>query len=134
ILIEPGVPKSRFLYKRFYFSVIVKVVKFFNDATSKEMISIPKCSDRIAEALIENRPYKNYDHLLESIKQAKIKGLTSNLVESYIQQLKCRNELDLLLYTCQEISGDLLTCVQKLTIDIDKNSKMVSAPKLLQKE
>ncbi|KRY59094.1 SWI/SNF-related matrix-associated actin-dependent regulator of chromatin subfamily A containing DEAD/H box 1 [Trichinella britovi] len=82
-----------------------KCLQFFRSADPSQLTALPRCSERMANAIVELRPFESYDDMIEKFENAK--GFSTNLCTAYIDSLVSQNRLDFLLYKCHTVSSKL---------------------------
>lgn len=77
-----------------------EVYDFFNNANVGELTSIKSCSMKKAEIIIENRPYRNWEELVNKFQE---KPLQTDLLNNCQEYLDKRNSLKKLMKKCKAI-------------------------------
>ncbi|XP_064473024.1 SWI/SNF-related matrix-associated actin-dependent regulator of chromatin subfamily A containing DEAD/H box 1-like [Ornithodoros turicata] len=88
------------------------VTEFFNDATIAELMAVPSCSKKKAEAIVENRPYKNWSELVQKFETRK--NLAPSLLNSAKDLLHTRWVVKRLMKRCQDIADKIENIVTSL--------------------
>lgn len=81
------------------------VAEFFNEATIAELMAIPSCSKKKAEAVVENRPYGSWSALVEKFETRK--NLAPALLNGAKDLLHTRGVVQRLMHRCQKISEQI---------------------------
>ncbi|XP_077539654.1 SWI/SNF-related matrix-associated actin-dependent regulator of chromatin subfamily A containing DEAD/H box 1 homolog isoform X2 [Haemaphysalis longicornis] len=88
------------------------LTEFFDEASLNELLAVPGCSRKKAEALVENRPYKTWKTLVHKLETCK--NLTPALLNSAKNLLHTREVVSRLMARCQGISERMQQIVSHL--------------------
>ncbi|XP_061406540.1 LOW QUALITY PROTEIN: SWI/SNF-related matrix-associated actin-dependent regulator of chromatin subfamily A containing DEAD/H box 1A-like [Lethenteron reissneri] len=109
-----------------------KVLEFFCDATTEELILVQGCSHKKADLIVELRPFTSWDDLMRKLTTKK--GL-SELVWESNTVLKEREVVLRLMAGCSDVAGGLESCVNRLRrkelADDGKQHRMLRQPPIL---
>ncbi|XP_070191467.1 SWI/SNF-related matrix-associated actin-dependent regulator of chromatin subfamily A containing DEAD/H box 1B-like isoform X2 [Littorina saxatilis] len=112
------------------------ILSFLEEATLVELMVLPGCSRKKAEALIELRPFGSWEKMMEMLKNAK--SLSYSLVHGCYEIIQLRNVVVRLMKQCEQISGQMELVVSKLTGRLDgphdDEDQVTTQPKLLNAE
>lgn len=109
------------------------ITQFFNDASVNELLAVPGCSRKRAEAVVENRPYNSWKTLVHKFETCK--HLTTNLLNSSKNLLHTREVVSRLMARCQSISDRMQAIVSSLVSgeNSDSDEYIKAQPSLLNK-
>ncbi|KAH7948170.1 SWI/SNF-related matrix-associated actin-dependent regulator of chromatin subfamily A containing DEAD/H box 1B [Rhipicephalus sanguineus] len=96
------------------------ITEFFDNASFNELLAIPSCSRKKAEAIVENRPYETWKNLV--FKFETCKNLTPTLLNSSKNLLHTRGVVNRLMARCQSISDQMQEIVSRLVSGESKDS------------
>lgn len=96
------------------------LTEFFDEASLNELLAVPGCSRKRAEALVENRPYKNWNTLVHKLETCK--NLTPTLLNSAKNLLHTREVVSRLMARCQGISERMQEIVSHLVSGENEDS------------
>ncbi|KAL1417095.1 hypothetical protein MTO96_027151 [Rhipicephalus appendiculatus] len=96
------------------------ITEFFDNASFNELLAIPSCSRKKAEAIVENRPYGTWKDLV--FKFETCKNLTPTLLNSSKNLLHTRGVVNRLMARCQSISDQMQEIVSRLVSGESKDS------------
>lgn len=88
------------------------ITEFFDNASLNELLAIPGCSRKKAEAVLENRPYQTWKTLV--FKFETCKNLSPALLNSSKNLLHTRGVVNRLMARCQSISDQMQEIVSRL--------------------
>ncbi|XP_076467265.1 LOW QUALITY PROTEIN: SWI/SNF-related matrix-associated actin-dependent regulator of chromatin subfamily A containing DEAD/H box 1-like [Babylonia areolata] len=112
------------------------VLSFLEEATLPELQLLPGCSRKKAEALIDLRPFRSWNKLMEKL--GSCKQLSSSLVHGCHEIIGLRNAVVQLMKQCEQISGQMELVVSKLTGNLrgqkDEEDQITTQPALLNSE
>ncbi|KAL8623125.1 hypothetical protein ACOMHN_060616 [Nucella lapillus] len=89
------------------------VLAFLEEASLPEMLLLPGCSRKKAEALIDLRPFQTWEQLMQKLDSSR--NLSSSLVHGCQEIIALRSAVQQLLQQCQDISGQMERVVSRLT-------------------
>lgn len=101
-----------------------EVFDFFNNANLGELTCIKSCSMKKAEIILENRPYRNWEELVEKFKE---KPLQTDLLNNCQEFVDKRNNLKKLIKKCKAI-------VLKLERAVEEGAGITEQPFTLNEE
>ncbi|CAM9671961.1 unnamed protein product [Lampetra planeri] len=109
-----------------------KVLEFFCDATTEELILVQGCSHKKADHIVELRPFTSWDDLMRKLTTKK--GLLE-LVWETNTVLKEHEVVLRLMARCSDVAGGLESCVNRLRrkelADDGKQHRMLRQPPIL---
>lgn len=88
------------------------ITEFFDNASLNELLAIPGCSRKKADAILENRPYETWKNLV--FKFETCKNLAPTLLNSSKNLLHTRGVVSRLMARCQSISDQMQEIVSRL--------------------
>ena len=106
------------------------VLKFFNESSYKELLSIPTCSKKKADVIAECRPFKDWEDIVKQFRMTKF--VSPELLNYAKKGLKKRNVIQTLMKKCGNIGDSIATNVNDL-ID-GKETGIIKQPELLNPE
>ncbi|XP_025099319.1 SWI/SNF-related matrix-associated actin-dependent regulator of chromatin subfamily A containing DEAD/H box 1B-like isoform X2 [Pomacea canaliculata] len=109
------------------------ILSFFEEATMAELLVLPGCSRKKAEAIVDCRPFKTWDNLVERFTNSKV--LSYALVGGCMEIIQLRNVVLRLMRQCKQISEQVELVVARLTSHLegphDENGQIMTQPSLL---
>ncbi|KFM65529.1 SWI/SNF-related matrix-associated actin-dependent regulator of chromatin subfamily A containing DEAD/H box 1, partial [Stegodyphus mimosarum] len=100
------------------------VLKFFQESSADELGTIPGCSKKKAEAIINCRPFSGWADLVEKLKNDK--SLSTDMLNGAKKVLDMRNAINKLMTKCQRIALDMEDLVENLKENKESYSGYVS--------
>lgn len=88
------------------------VLSFFQDCTSDELLTVPGCSKKKAEAVIGYRPFEGWADLVQKLNNDK--SLSTDLLNGAKQVMDMRTAISRIMNKCQKIAGEMEGLVEKL--------------------
>lgn len=101
-----------------------EVFEFFNNANAGELTCIKSCSLKKADIIIENRPYRTWEELVDRMRE---KPLQTDLLNNCQEFMDKRNNLAKLIKKCKAI-------VQKLEKAVEEGAGISEQPFSLNEE
>jgi hypothetical protein len=83
-----------------------RALQFFNESTMLELQELTGCSKNQATAVIDLRPFDNYDRLCVTLR--KTKGVGEKIVENYLTTTDAIRAVDTMLQTVERVREDLV--------------------------
>ncbi|KHN88348.1 SWI/SNF-related matrix-associated actin-dependent regulator of chromatin subfamily A containing DEAD/H box 1 [Toxocara canis] len=102
-----------------------RCLAFFNSANREKLMTAPRVTAKVAEYILERRPFDNFQQLQSSLSECP-RG--SSIAEQYIDYLENRGMLEAILDDCRHHSEQMQTALEALRLE-----QMPSHPKLLNK-
>ncbi|GIY58865.1 hypothetical protein CEXT_191921 [Caerostris extrusa] len=106
------------------------VLKFFQESSTEELLTVPGCSKRKVDSIMKARPFSNWDDLV-SCKLSNDKYLSTDLLNGVKKVLDIRNSINKLMAKCQQISIDMEDLVEDLKANKERSSDYVSKQPML---
>lgn len=100
-------------------------VKFFNSATLEKLLEAPRVTEKVAEFVITNRPFTDYEHLQSKLSECP-RG--SNVPELYVDYLQNLGIVEKIMQDCRRHSENMQSALE----DLQKEEAQVQ-PELLAK-
>lgn len=88
------------------------VLSFFQDCTLEELLNVPGCSKKKAEAVIGYRPFEGWADLVQKLNSDK--SLSTDLLNGAKQVMDMRSAVSRIMNKCQKIAGEMEGLVEKL--------------------
>ncbi|VDM20281.1 unnamed protein product [Wuchereria bancrofti] len=101
-------------------------VTFFNEANRNMLMATPRISDKVADFILNNRPFRDYDDLESRLLQCP-RG--SYAAEQYLDFLENRSILENILDDCRRHSEEIYSALDSI-----KSKQLQMKPKLLSEE
>ncbi|KAM3723134.1 putative regulator of chromatin subfamily A [Dirofilaria immitis] len=120
--------RSRNAFRNTPSSVILKncCVTFFNDANRNMLMGTPRINDKVADFIISNRPFRDYEDLESRLLQCP-RG--SCAAEQYLDFLENRSILENILDDCRRHSEEIYSALEST-----KSKQLQMKPKLLSEQ
>ncbi|KAL4002659.1 SNF2 N-terminal domain family protein [Acanthocheilonema viteae] len=120
--------QDRRSYRNTSSSMILKncCVTFFNEASRNILMETPRISDKVADFIISNRPFRNYEDLESRLLQCP-RG--SYAAEQYLDFLENRSILENILDDCRRHSEEIYSALESI-----KSKQLQMKPDLLSEE
>jgi SWI/SNF-related matrix-associated actin-dependent regulator 1 of chromatin subfamily A len=97
-----------------------RVLSFFNEATTHELVAIQGLSKKKVESVLKMRPYEGWVDLVSKVQTSK--QLTTDMLNNTTSLLKMRDAVARLMDKCEKITEKMSKLVENLTAN-DKSSK-----------
>ena len=104
------------------------VLKFFNDATVKEILCIPTCSKKKADAILELRPFSSWLDIVSKFKVSK--NTNPDLLNLAKNVLQKRSVIQNLMKKCENISHTITETVSNI-IDGTEDAGISKQPDII---
>uniref|UniRef100_A0A915BYH2 SWI/SNF-related matrix-associated actin-dependent regulator of chromatin subfamily A containing DEAD/H box 1 homolog n=1 Tax=Parascaris univalens TaxID=6257 RepID=A0A915BYH2_PARUN len=100
-----------------------RCVAFFNSATRDKLMNAPRMTPKVADYIIERRPFADFEELRSSLSECP-RG--SSVTEQYVDYLQNRGILEAILDDCKHHSEQMQAALEALRLE-----QIPSQPKLL---
>lgn len=110
------------------------ILSFFEEATVLELSVLPGCSRKKAEAILELRPFKTWEGLMEKFQESK--QLSYSVINGCHEIIQLRNVVVRLMKQCEQISTQMELVVSCITGRVagtsnDEEDQLTAQPELL---
>ncbi|KAG8194241.1 hypothetical protein JTE90_024572 [Oedothorax gibbosus] len=100
------------------------VLKYFQESSHEELLSIPGCSKKKVDSILNVRPFQNWGDLVAKLGSDKY--LSTDLLNGAKKVLDMRNAISKLMTKCQRISLDMEDLVENLKENKESSSGYVN--------